>query len=144
MVQADEQEKVMTPPAAPFGEVDALYEKATKGPWRVGPDRDRAGSYFIQGYSGLVAHTYESNISNIPDGFEGGHGDATDANPHLIAALFNAYPALKAAHAAAATAARNDALEEAARVVEMESEEDGEPEQLRNLVAAIRALKAAR
>lgn len=94
--------KPMTPPAAPFVELDALYEKATKGPWRVNwglkYPRIKADDYYIM----------ESGPYSV----------RRDQDAALIVALVNAYPALKAAHAAAATAARNDALEEAARVLD--------------------------
>ena len=109
----------MTPPAAPFGEVDALFEKATKGPWYLleAPWLPRdcettilAGS--PDPHAGLFVCDFE-NFGEDGDAPRNGWNDA-----ELIVALVNAYPALKAANAAAATAARNDALEEAARVLD--------------------------
>ena len=105
----------MTPPAAPFGELDALYEKATKGPWtHHKPGCCRAIMY----KDGVICQLMNNRV-DMQDAT--GHAptpEQAQVNMQLIVALVNAYPALKAAHAAAATAARNDALEEAARVLD--------------------------
>lgn len=74
----------MTPPAAPFGELDELYEKATKGPWMDGQGIIRADAIREMGHTG--------NAMGLT---------VRDQDSALIVALVNAYPALKAAHAAA-------------------------------------------
>ena len=97
-----------SPPAAPFGEVDALYEKATPAPWEM--YQTARPRHFEIGPSQrcIVAMMTTDNTEDNDFGYD---------NAKFLQALVNAYPALKAAHAAAATAARNDALEEAWQAV---------------------------
>ena len=102
----------MTPPAAPFVELDALFEKATKGRYAV---HNLHRPEFAGQKGCLMSYIlgpYDDSKACVSLGSD------NEADHHFIAALVNAYPALKAAHAAAATAARNDALEEAARVLD--------------------------
>ena len=71
------------PVGVPFAELDVLYEKATKGPWYSnGP--------------GIWAGDEDESSMVIYD--EGGH---TKHDAALIVALVNAYPAIRAALAAA-------------------------------------------
>jgi len=129
----------MTPPAAPFGELDELYEKATKGPWKITSCLD----VWIEHENPLVNDDREFNgIAHCgdiawPNWQE--HETEWKANAALIVALVNAYPALKAAHAAA----RNDALEEAAAFQEVRAQLRHGYDKYED-AAAIRALKAAR
>jgi len=138
--------------AAPFGELDELFEKATKGPWRVSTTEhgsqfiDECGKYDYGKQAVLIRSDDDCPDHPIADcscNYTCREQSETEANTALIVALVNAYPALKAAHAAA----RNDALEEAARVCDVVRggcTHSAAGTAVKECAAAIRALKAAR